>query len=104
MVFRIKKALCVLLLAATATTVSAQTSRTVPLDAFTHVEACLPFNFVISPSGGSGKFQMVVQADTGVAPAINATVTNGVLSLALADNQPNNLLFKANDSIKVAVQ
>ena len=92
----------VAVLAATFSTASAQ-SRTVPLDAFTSIVACLPFNFVIAPSQGT-TYQMIVDADTGVAAAVNATVANGVLTLALANNAPNSLTFKATNPIKVAVQ
>ncbi|KAK9803795.1 hypothetical protein WJX73_009707 [Symbiochloris irregularis] len=102
MTFRQACGVLLALFAATATTASAQ-ARTVPLDAFTAIEACLPFNFAVSPSKGT-TYQMIIDADTGVAAAINASVTNGVLSLALADNQPNSLTFKANNPIKVAVQ
>ena len=78
--------------------------RTTPLQPFTSVVVCAPFNLAIEPLTTPG-YQIIVDADPGVAEAVNATVVNGVLTLGMAGgNAPNVLSFKAPNPIKVAVQ
>ena len=91
------------LLAATASAVTSQ-PQTTPLQPFTSISVCTPFSVLIQPSSGAGIYALVVDADTGVAAAVNASVVDGVLTLSSAGNSPTTISFQAPNPIKVAVQ
>lgn len=77
--------------------------QTVPLAAFTAISVCTPFSVLIRPSTNAG-YQLVVDADAAVAPAVNASVVGNTLTLTQTGNGPSALTFTAATPIKIAIE
>ena len=68
------------------------------LPAFNAVRVCVPFNTLITPAANANQYQVVLDADTPVQQALQATVNNNVLSLGVSGS------FETSNPIKLTVQ
>lgn len=75
---------------------AAPVAKDVP--AFKTVRACAPFNVLIQPSSAANQYQVVLDADSSVAQAVQVSVSNGVLSLGVSGS------FKTSNPIKLTVR
>jgi hypothetical protein len=84
------------LLASLHMSTAAPVAKSVP--AFNTVRICVPFNVLISPSSGADQYQVVLDADSSVGQALQASVSNDVLSLGVSGS------FQTSNPIKLTVR
>lgn len=68
------------------------------LQAFSSIKVCTPFNVLIQPSSGNGQYQVLLDADSAVQQALQASVSSNVLSLGASGR------FKTSNPIKLTVR
>ena len=68
------------------------------MEPFGTVKICTPFNVLLQPSSGNGQYQVLLDADKDVQSTLQASVTNGVLSLGASDH------FTSSQPIKLTVR
>ncbi|EIE26113.1 hypothetical protein COCSUDRAFT_61109 [Coccomyxa subellipsoidea C-169] len=77
-------------------TSAAPVAKDVP--AFKTIRVCQPFNVLVSPSSQANQYQIVLDADDSVGRALQASVSNGVLSLGVSGR------FSTSKPIKLTVK
>ncbi len=86
----------VALAAVTGMASAAPVAKDVP--AFKTIRVCQPFNVLVSPSSQANQYQIVLDADDSVGRALQASVSNGVLSLGVSGR------FSTSKPIKLTVK